>query len=101
MKIDASLRTHIESAFAALNHEAAVNAFPPTGALSEKLFKIHVGRLNGAGHGEDLPTVAKMFTTAAVNMWMRAVHAFLVSSSLTDVSPVWASVAGYYSSHYA
>jgi len=42
-----------------------------------------------------------MFTTAAVDIWMRAVHSFLVSSSLTNVSPVWASVAGYYSSHYS
>ena len=33
-------------------------------------------------------------------MWMRAVHSFLISASLTDVSPIWASVTGYYSSHY-
>jgi len=42
-----------------------------------------------------------MFTTAAVDIWMRSVHSFLVSASLTEVSPIWASVAGYYSSHYA
>ena len=42
-----------------------------------------------------------MFTTGAVDIWMRAVHSFLVSASLTDVSSIWSSVAGYYSSHYA
>jgi hypothetical protein len=42
-----------------------------------------------------------MFATAAVNMWMRAVHSFLISASLTNVSPIWASVTGYYSSHYS
>lgn len=101
MKIDPAFRAHIESAFAPLNDEAAVHAFPPTASLSKALSRIHVARLNGVAYREDLPTVAKMFTTAAVNMWMRAVHAFLVSSSLTNVSPTWASVAGYYSSHYS
>lgn len=42
-----------------------------------------------------------MFATAAVDMWLRAVHSFLVSASLTSVSPIWASGSGYYSSHYA
>jgi hypothetical protein len=32
---------------------------------------------------------------------MRSVHSFLVSAALSDVSPIWASVAGYYSSHYS
>lgn len=42
-----------------------------------------------------------MFTTAAVEMWQRSVHSFLISASLTRVSPIWAAVCGYYSSHYA
>ena len=46
------------------------------------------------------PNIAAMFTTASVDMWMRAVHSFLVSAALTKTSPLWASVAGYYSSHY-
>ena len=32
-------------------------------------------------------------------MWLRAVHSF-ISASLTGISDIWASVAGYYSSHY-
>src|SRR5207237_7783293 len=39
--------------------------------------------------------------TAAVEMWLRAVHSFLVSASLTATSPIWSSVSGYYSSHYS
>ncbi len=34
-------------------------------------------------------------------MWLRAVHSFLISTSLTEASPIWSSVAGYYSSHYS
>jgi hypothetical protein len=41
------------------------------------------------------------FATAGVEMWHRAVHSFLISASLTEASPIWASVAGYYSSHYS
>ena len=41
------------------------------------------------------------FAMAAVKMWLRAVHSFLISVSLTKASPIWSSVAGYYSSHYS
>ena len=47
------------------------------------------------------PSVSRLFATASVNMWLRAVHSFLISASLTGVSDIWASVAGYYSSHYS
>lgn len=42
-----------------------------------------------------------MFSKAGVDTWLRAVHSFLISAALTDVSPIWASVTGYYSSHYS
>lgn len=57
----------------------------------------------GAGYSSfsaDRP-LQKLFASAAVEMWQRAVHSFIVSAGLTDTSPIWASVAGYYSSHYA
>jgi hypothetical protein len=41
------------------------------------------------------------FATASIEMWHRSLHSFLVSASLTKASPLWASVSGYYSSHYA
>jgi hypothetical protein len=44
--------------------------------------------------------VMALFATAAVEMWQRGVHSFLISSSLTKASPIWSSVSGYYASHY-
>jgi hypothetical protein len=43
----------------------------------------------------------KKFATAAIEMWHRSVHSFLISASLTNSSPIWSSVSGYYSSHYS
>jgi hypothetical protein len=101
VKIDTSVRSHIVSAFAPLNDEAAVNAFPPQTALSSALNAFVPLGSKVLAPKNTSQDVAKMFTTAAVNMWLRAVHSFLISTSLTDVSPVWSSVAGYYSSHYS
>jgi hypothetical protein len=44
--------------------------------------------------------ISSLYATAAVEIWLRGIHSFLISSSLTDVSPIWASVSGYYASHY-
>jgi hypothetical protein len=44
--------------------------------------------------------IVKTYMASAVEIWHRAVHSFLVSASLTASSPIWSSVAGYYSSHY-
>ncbi len=101
MKIDPAFRNRVLADLEALNHLAAANAFPPANSLSQALNRAISGmpRKSKATRNIDRGT-ATMFTTAAVNMWMRAVHSFLISCSLTDVSPVWASSAGYYSSHY-
>jgi hypothetical protein len=101
MKIDPALHVHVTSAFTPLNNEVAVNTFPPPASLSQALSLALPTGSTGTATRNASPEVVKMFTTAAVNMWMRAVHSFLVSASLTKVSPVWASVAGYYSSHYS
>src|SRR2546426_2507216 len=101
MKIDPALQVHITTAFAPLNYEAAVNAFPPPASLSQALKVALPAGSTGLATRNTSQDVAKMFTTAAVNIWMRGVHSFLISASLTNVSPIWASVAGYYSSHYA
>ncbi|HLW83775.1 MAG TPA: hypothetical protein VKR60_01090 [Candidatus Sulfotelmatobacter sp.] len=99
-KIDANLAAHLAEAFAPLNTEAAAHAFPPTASLSMTLDRaIPTGVTMVVPHAKTL-AITKMFTTAAVDMWMRGVHSFLISTSLTDVSPIWASVTGYYSSHY-
>src|SRR5467141_2465107 len=102
MKIDASLRSRIKADFERLSNVAAKKAFPPPDSLSQALDKVvPAGSRKVVAKRNVLPATANMFTTAAVNMWMRAVHSFLISASLTSVSPIWASVAGYYSSHYS
>jgi hypothetical protein len=101
MKIDAALQTHVREAFAPLNNEPAVGAFPPPGSLLTTLDKANPSGTTGVVPIAKTPLIAKMFTTAAVDMWMRSVHSFLISASLTNVSPIWASATGYYSSHFA
>lgn len=101
MRVDPSLQAHILTAFEMVNDGPAGSGFPPTASLSQVLRR--AAGLKSAPHvaAKSVPEIAKMFTTASVNMWMRSVHSFLVSSALTNVSPIWASAAGYYSSHYA
>jgi len=43
---------------------------------------------------------ASLFASASMEMWQRAVHSFLCSVAITEQSRMWASVAGYYASHY-
>jgi hypothetical protein len=93
------LRNQITVMFAALDKQSAADAFPAPGALSTFLTS-HCAPFTQ-------PTVAAkpgdltLFATAAVEMWLRAVHSFLISASLTQASPIWSSVSGYYSSHYS
>src|SRR6516165_7934203 len=99
MNIEQALRTQLAATFSSLNSVAAANAFPAPRTLSETLEK-----LAPRGNLTEIrinPDSASYFATAAVDMWLRSVHSFLVSASLTEASPIWASVSGYYSSHYA
>lgn len=99
MILDDNRKKYIETIFAPLNSPAAVKSFPPVGSLSKALSPLITGKDKQV---VDLPPkVACLFGTGAVDAWMRSVHSFLVSASLTQASPIWASVAGYYSSHYA
>lgn len=89
----------IELMFQGLNTEAAANYFPEVSALSNELNRLvdltredYIISVNNQ--------VVKKFATAAVEMWHRCIHSFLVSTSLTVTSPLWSSVTGYYSSHY-
>ena len=101
MQIDPALRVHVANAFQPLNDQAAIHAFPPPASLATALNLAIPGGGTGLVTANVTRAVSKMFTTAAVNIWLRGVHSFLISASLTDVSPLWASVAGYYSSHYS
>jgi len=62
--------------------------------LVEKANKIKVDALNVS------TKISSLYATGAVEIWLRGIHSFLISSSLTNVSPIWASVSGYYASHY-
>lgn len=75
------------------------SSIPQPGALSSELTRI-VTTTTGTSCAIDSSTLA-LFGTASVEMWQRSVHSFLISASLTSASPIWACVAGYYSSHYA
>ena len=100
--IDSNLRKRLEITFQSLNSYAAVNSFPEPAILSKSLETI-LRTLRKTGHNQTSvdPQVARLFATAAVEIWQRGVHSFLISASLTEASPIWASVSGYYSSHYA
>lgn len=97
--MNSDLSAQINIMFRALNNKGSAASFPKPRALANLLrsrcapFAIEIV----AARPPDL----SFFATAAVEIWLRAVHSFLIAASLTDSSPIWASVSGYYSSHYS
>lgn len=98
MSTDTTSR-QIEVMFSGLHGRSAADAIPAPETLSKTL-RCVVEKATGATSTIDAAKLA-FFATAAVEMWHRSVHSFLVSASLTKASPLWASVSGYYSSHYS
>jgi len=98
-RMTSDLSTQITVMFRALNTKSAADAYPEARALAT-LLKLRCEPFTTETVAAKPPDLA-VFATAAVEMWLRAVHSFLISASLTDASPIWGSVAGYYSSHYA
>lgn len=99
MNVERELRTRIRTVFLRLNRTAASDAFSKPTTLSKTLESL-IPAEGIPSVGVD-PKVATFFGTASVDMWLRAVHSLLVSASLVNASPIWASVSGYYASHYA
>ena len=93
------IRTYVAVLFDPLNSENAAHSMPELGRLSDCL-KLLFPSLDNPILAIP-PNSAKLFATAAVEAWHRAVHSYLISCSLTASSPIWASVCGYYASHYA
>jgi hypothetical protein len=96
-----SIENRIDIVFKGLERRTSTTAFPSLGHLSSELNSLadkaeraNVECLNVT------PKITSLYATAAVEIWLRGVHSFLISSSLTNVSPIWASVSGYYASHY-
>lgn len=92
------LQNRLRATFGRLNNTAASRAFPPVRALTDTLERAIPRPANPITIS---PDTAQLFATASVDIWVRAVHTFLISASLTKASPIWASVSGYYSSHYS
>lgn len=99
MNIDKSLKSRLEAAFAPLNKQAGAKTFPAPATLSRQLEKLVPPK--GTTDVVVANDIATLFVTAAVDMWLRSVHSFLISASLTEASPIWSSATGYYSSHYS
>lgn len=99
MSTTVHVRQHIEILFSGLNRTAAGHALPHPGTLSIRLQDL-VQKAKGDVVGVK-PELTGLYATAAVEMWHRALHSFLISVCLTEASPIWASVSGYYASHYS
>jgi hypothetical protein len=98
MSIQGPLGKLLPTLFSRLNTPAAAKSFPAAGSLAAELENLMppVGNsVKASAHLTDL------FAAAAVEMWLRSVHSFMISASLTGISPIWASASGYYSSHYS
>jgi hypothetical protein len=101
LTIEQAVRDHVATIFEPLKRIAAARAFPPPTTLSAKLESLLPKPSAGVHLAHVSPELAAVFATAAVDVWMRSVHSFLISASLEHASPIWASASGYYSSHYS
>jgi hypothetical protein len=90
-----ALDQRIEILFAPLQNKAA--SFPSPAELVTELVPVAASTTTSVAVPRRVST---LFASAAVEMWLRAVHSFLISASLSRSSALWASVAGYYASHY-
>jgi|GEM_PF-945601 len=88
----------IELMFTSLAKQVTISSFHPPGSLSQDLTK-QVEKATTTTFSIDTLSLIG-FPMAAIEMWQRSIHSFLISASLTESSPLWSSVSGYYSSHY-
>src|ERR1017187_1136328 len=89
----------VELSFGKLDKPSAKLDFPKPGTLSR-----HFNELI-KNTGSTSPTLSHqdcvMLASAGVEMWHRSIHSFLWSLALTEGSPLWSAVSGYYASHFA
>lgn len=98
MPIDySSIDRVFDLSFGKLDKAGASLDFPARGALSKEL---NILIKSGAASLVLSHNKSKMLATCGVEMWHRAIHSFLLSVTLTETSHLWASVSGYYASHY-
>jgi len=84
--------------FSKLDRPAARVDFPRMGALSEQMTNLLTAPDPAAATFPHQHL--SMLATASIEMWHRAIHSFIWSVALTEDSPLWSSVSGYYASHY-
>ena len=90
-------RQLVPALFLELDSQKKPGWFPSAGMLADELRK----KLPKEASSFRFPSSESiLFATAAVEMWLRAVHSFLISNSLEKASPIWSSISGYYASHY-
>jgi hypothetical protein len=100
MTLDPDVQACIRATFGALNRQRAAHVRPQPLALPHA-FDALLARHHTVPESVTVNLqIAKLFSTAAVESWQRGVHSYLISTALTEASPLWASVSGYYSSHY-
>jgi len=87
----------LDLSFGKLNRSARMD-FPKPGTLSDQVGDL----IDKLGTNQAVVSHQNwfLFGSAGVEMWHRAIHSFLWSLALTERSPLWASVSGYYSSHF-
>jgi len=98
MAVDYSVADRVvELAFGKFEKPNAKFGFPASGALTKQLSALVDGQspTHILAHQH-----CSMIASAGVEMWHRAIHSFLWSVALTKSSPLWASVSGYYASHF-
>lgn len=87
----------VELAFGKFDKPNARLGFPASGSFTRQLSAL----FDGHSAAPVLPHQnCSMIASAGVEMWHRAIHSFLWSVALTKSSPLWASVSGYYASHF-
>ena len=92
----------VEIIFKHLDRRRATSGLSSRGLLAQKLSELNSNsRSVGGGAVSISPIIAALYASAAVEIWLRSVHSFLISVSLTETSHIWASVSGYYASHYS
>jgi hypothetical protein len=87
----------LQASFAKMDSPSKL-AFPAAGSLStsfQKLLKGKTQSLVPLPHKD-----AALMASASVEMWHRAIHSFVWSVAMTESSHLWASVSGYYASHF-
>jgi hypothetical protein len=98
---EATPQQRIVAMFGSLSAASAPLGFPLPGTLSQSLSSKIANARNARNRTFAADrAIAQCYASASIEMWHRAVHSFVVSVGLWATSNIWASVSGYYASHY-